>query len=92
MTTPISREILMVANVPLPSLSRMQKTANNVFKMVEKINRESMRDIREKLVQENDQCGMSNKIMLESSQTSDIYEWYHTISGRRRSCHYNVGK
>lgn len=64
MTSPISgknfREILMASNVPPPSASGMQKTANKVSKMVVDINQKDMQDIRQKLVLENQECGIAN--------------------------------
>ncbi len=68
MTTLISsknfREILMASNIPPPSRTGMQKTANKVAKNVEDINRESMRDIRRNLVAENKDCGAKDETMV----------------------------
>ena len=60
------REMLMTTNIIPPSPSGMQKAANKVAKKVEEINRESMRNIRKNLFEENKLCGLSNPNLVRS--------------------------
>lgn len=64
MHTPISNksfsEILNCANIISPAASGMYKCSNKVSEQVEKINREDMKNIRKKLLEENKLCGLKN--------------------------------
>ena len=64
------REMLMTSNIIPPSPSGMQKSANKVSKMVEEINRESMKSIRENLVTENRLCGLSDETLVRVESDS----------------------
>ena len=68
MHSPISNknfsEILNTANIISPSMSALQKCSNKVSELVEQINRDDMKSIRENLVKENKLLGLSNEKLV----------------------------
>lgn len=68
MTTPISNvgacRILATSNIIPPSRSGMIKQSNKVNDSLVQLNNESMKDIRQKLVRENENCGNKNAIAV----------------------------
>lgn len=70
MTTPLGnkgfRDIQMASNIDPPSRSGMQKISNKVSDVVEEINRDSMRDIRKQLFEENILCGLKDPQLVRA--------------------------
>ncbi|CAG2217770.1 unnamed protein product [Mytilus edulis] len=66
--TPISNknfsEILNAANIISPSSSGLQKCANKVSKVVEKVNKDDMENIRKNLANDNKTLGLSNEKLV----------------------------
>lgn len=58
LTTEGMRGMLLTANIHPTSASSMQDTANKVGQQISRVNRRSMRDIRTKLQEENQTCGL----------------------------------
>lgn len=69
-TTPISNQslinILLQCNIIPPSYSAMQKTANKICSEIVRINRISMKNIRETIKQENEDCGLSDPNLVRA--------------------------
>ena len=69
-TTPISNQslinILLQCNIIPPSYSGMQTTANRVCSDIIEINKASMKSIRETIMQENKDCGLSDPTLIRA--------------------------